>query len=494
MRPFFLIVLGALAGCTVGPDHVTPAMRLPEAWNEATGFATNGTADEGQFWRTFHDPVLDQIEQLAVQNNPDIEVARARVAEARMLAAAAGSERWPKVDLTASYSNSRLSEHGFIEGLGSGSPGGSGGAIFPGQQIDLHQVGVDASWEIDLFGGRRRSVEASEATAEAATTDARGVLLALRAGVADEYLQWCGIQERLQIVRDHRKVELAELEIRRERALAGVGDTIDVASGERALAEQDAALQGMLGEQQASQHRLERLVGAMPGELATTLRAASRLPAQTDPFAIDVPAIVLRRRPDVAAAELRLHAATATIGIATADLYPRISLTGPFGLQAQQLPDLGNYDSRFWAIGPQLRWPLFDFGRVNARIATADARAKQALATYRGTVLESLADTEIALVRVQRCQQELAARQRAMTAATTQHELATEQFERGVGEYLAVLEMQRVRLEAAESLRFARLAMAHDVVALGKALGGSFADAEVFRTDGAKDPATSTGR
>lgn len=492
MRPFLPIVLGALTSCTVGPDHVTPAVPTPEAWTEISAIASNGTADAGAFWRTFHDPVLDELERLAVQKNPDIGLARARVAEARMLAAAAGSERWPKVDLTASYSNSRLSEHGFIEGLGSGSPGG--GAIFPGQQIDLHQVGVDASWEIDLFGGRRRSVEASEATAEAATADARAVLLALRASVADEYLQWCGIQERLQIVRDQRKVEQSALEIRRERAAAGVGDTIDVASGERALAEQDAMLQSMLGEQQASQHRLERLIGAMPGALATAVRAASHLPAPTDPFAIDVPATVLRRRPDVAAAELRLHAANATIGIATADLYPRLSLTGSFGLQAQQLPDLGNYDSRFWAIGPQLRWPLFDFGRVNARIATADARAKQALATYEGTVLESLADTEIALVRAQRCQQELAARQRAMTAATTQFELATEQFERGVGEYLAVLEMQRVRLAATESLRFARLAMAHDVVALGKALGGSFADAEVFRTDGAAEGATATGK
>lgn len=475
LRHLAVAAAAALAGCTVGPDYAPPPLALPQAWVEATATLPRLTA-EG-YLQAFADPVLLDLVRRAVAANPDIEAARARVAEARSRAGAAGSARWPQVDAAGSFSNSRLSEHGFLEGLGTGAPGGSGGAVFPGQQIDLYQAGFDASWEIDVFGGQRREVEAATADADAALAEARGVLLGLQAATAEQYLQWRGWQQLLQLAERQVQVEQDALDVLAERAAAGVADRREVAHQQQALATQQARVQAQEAQQQTAVHGLERLLGLMPGRLEPQLLASAPLPSAPDPFAIDLPAAVLQRRPDVQAAERRLHAATARIGVATADLYPRLSLTGAFGLQAQHVEDVPDLDSRFWAIGPQLRWPLFDFGRVEARIAGADARAQQALASYRGTVLQALTDVEVALVRLQRGRQQTAALQRAVDAAGDQERLAHEQYDGGVIDYLLVVQAQRERIDAEDALLRAQLAIDLDVVALGKAIGGGWDDA-----------------
>ena len=317
-------------------------------------------------------------------------------------------------------------------------------------------------------------MEAAAADADAAAAAAHGVLLALCSAVADQYLQWRGVQEQLRLTTAWLRLEQQELDVVRERAVAGVTDAGAVARAEQSLAAQQAQRHRIEGDAQAAVHALERLLGLMPGQLDPALLVPAPLPAAPDPFAIDVPAAVLARRPDVQAAERRLCAANARVGLATADLYPRLSLTGSFGLQAQQIEDLPRYDSRFWAIGPTLRWPLFDFGRVRSMVDVADARSRQALASYEGTVLQALADVEIALVRLSRCRQEVDALQRAEAAAAEQQRLAREQYERGVLEYLDMLQADRTHLQAQGDLLRARIAMDRDVVALGKALGGGW--------------------
>lgn len=470
-RPQALLLALVLCGCTVGPDYAPPENALPAAWIEATDVG-GATFDAAEWWRSFGDPVLDDLVQQAIRGNPDIAVARARVAEARIRAAAAGDDRWPKVDAAGSYSNSRLSEHGFLESFGAGS--GPGGAVFPGQEINLYQAGFDASWEIDLFGSQRRTVEAEAADADAAAAEARGVLLGLCAATAGQYLQFRTVQGELRLANERLQLAHDELAVQRERATAGVAEAHDVAHAEQLAAEQQAVVHALFADQQAAMHGLERLLGLQPGRLAAQLTAPAPLPDAPDPFAVDVPAVVLARRPDVHAAERRLCAANARIGLATADLYPRLSLTGAFGLQAQHVEDVPDYDSRFWAIGPQLRWPLLDFGRVRARIDAADARSRQALATYEGTVLQALSDVEIALVRLARGRQQVAALAAAATAAGEQERLLREQYERGVLEYLDVLTAGQDRLQAEAALLQGRLLLDHAVVALGKALGGGW--------------------
>lgn len=460
-----------LAACTVGPDYARPHIALPAAWREATA---SGAAAVDGYWHAFGDPQLDALVARAVTGNPDVAIARLRTTEARLRANAAGSERWPRVDVTGSYSNSRLSEHGFLEGLATGSPGGGGGgsAVFPGQEIGLYQAGVDASWELDLFGARRRDVEAAEASAEAAEAEATGVLQALCASVVEQYLQWAAQHERLELARQQLAIAQGERDVLRERAQAGVADQRDVAGAELLLATREARVQGAEADEKATEYALEALLGCNPGELADLTPHA--LPTPPDALAADVPAAVLARRPDVHAAERRLGAATALIGAATADLYPRLSLTGAFGLQAQELGDVPKFGSRFWAIGPALRWPLFDFGRVRSQIGIADARTAAALASYEGTVHQALADVEVALVRLARCRLTVEALTRASAAGREQRQLTKEQYEQGVAEYVDVLGAERDAAQADGELLLAREALARDFVALGKALGGGW--------------------
>lgn len=472
-RPIVHLLALAAAACTVGPDYEAPKPSLPAAWREATGHAAGMLLGDG-YWRAFGDPQLDALVERAIAGNPDVAIARARTAEACLRAAAAGSERWPQVDLDGLYNHSRLSEHGFLEGLATGSPGGGGGggAVFPGQEIGIYQAGVGASWELDLFGARRRDVEASEADAEAADAEANGVLQALCASVVEQYLQWAANREQLALAQQTLQIAQRERDVLRERATAGLADERDLARADLDTAKAEARVQQLTAETQASEYGLEVLLGAQPGELAATPPAM--LPPPPDAFAVDVPAAVLAHRPDVRAAERRLGAATARIGIATADLYPRLSLTGAFGLQAQDLGDLPKYESRFWAVGPAVRWPLFDFGRVRSRIDVADARTHAALAGYEGTVHQALADVEVALVRLARGRETTAALQRASEAAHTQRQLVQEQYDQGVGEFVDVLDAERDAAMADGELLRAREALARGFVGLGKALGGGW--------------------
>ncbi|MCA8953179.1 MAG: efflux transporter outer membrane subunit [Planctomycetes bacterium] len=464
-------LLALLAACTVGPEYRPPELPEVPAWT-APGDTAIDSAGVAAFWSAFGDPTLEQLLQRALAGNRDLRVAIARLQEARLRAGAAGSELWPRADVTGSYSDSRLSENGFLQGIATGNLGGGGspGAVFPGQQIDLHQIGFDASWELDLFGGLRRGIEAAEADAAAVQQDLRAARIALCGDVTDAYVELRSLQQRAALADRLLTAHRESVAVLDEQVGAGIADDLDLARARTLLAEQEGRAAEAHGEITATVRRLEILLGVLPGELTTTL-GEGRLPAVPDVLAIDVPAATLARRPDVAAAERRLAAATARIGVATAELYPRFSLTGAFGLQAQDIADLPQADSRFWAIGPALRWPLFDFGRVRAAIDQQDARTRQALAAYEGTVIAALGDVEIALVRVARWRRQLAALRTARDSARHAAELADEQFRSGVLEYSDLLDTQRSRDLAEEDCEQGQAALLHAVVTLGKALG-----------------------
>ncbi|HLQ36546.1 MAG TPA: efflux transporter outer membrane subunit, partial [Planctomycetota bacterium] len=423
------------------------------------------------FWQLFGDATLTALVERTLAANTDLGAAVARLQEARALARAAGSQRWPRLDLSGAFTNSRFSENGFLQGLGGA---GAPGAVFPGQEINLYQLGFDASWELDLFGGNRRAVEAADAEVEAVQYDARALVVSLAAEVTDGYLQLRSLQTRLQIAEHTVAAWRASLLVLDEQVAAGVAGELDQLRARSELARATARLPELEAELQVAIHRLEALAAKAPGALDPQLRLDQALPPVPDALAVDIPAAAVRQRPDVQAAERRLAAATARIGVATAELYPRFSLTGAFGLQSQQLEDLPRDDSRFWSIGPQLRWPLLDFGRVRAGVAAADARTQQALCGYEGTVTRALADVEVALVRINRGRRQLAELLAAAAAARQSVALAQDLYRNGLLEFLALLDAQRTLDQDEDQAARQQAELARQVVALCKALGGGW--------------------
>lgn len=361
------------AACTVGPDYAEPAVTPPPAWVEP---ADNAPAADGPWWRAFHDPVLESLIERAAASSTDLRVAAARLREARARRGIVTAALWPSVDGNGSYSSSRFSENGFLRGLGGGG-GGLPGAAVPGQQINLWQVGVDASWEIDLFGGQRRATEAATADVAAAEFDAGDVMRSVVAEVAGAYVEYRGLRERVALAQRTAASRQRTLDVVAEQAKAGVASDLDLARAQAQAASSAGDVPPLEAAERVAVRRLEVLLGQMPGTLDAELAADAPIPAPPDVLAAGVPSEALRHRPDVRAAERRLAAATARIGEASAALFPRFSLTGSFGLQSQELNDLPEGDSRFWVVGPAVRWPILDFGRVRAAIGVQDARADE---------------------------------------------------------------------------------------------------------------------
>jgi NodT family efflux transporter outer membrane factor (OMF) lipoprotein len=471
-RTRFLHPLAALllAGCTVGPDWQTPVRDLPPHWQ---GPAAAGAFDPTRpWWESFGDPQLTALVERALAQNPGLAGSRARVLQARALAAAAGSQLWPKVDLSGQYSYSHFSENGFLAGLGPPGGGGFPGAVAPGQEISLYQGAFDASWEIDLFGGRRRAIEAADADVQAAQADARAANVSLAAEVVADYLRLRSLQERLQVAERTAQEQQATTDVIAEQRAAGVAADLDLARAKSQLGARQARLPQLRGEIEVARRELDALLGADPGTVDADLLAPAPAPAPPDALAADVPAAVIRSRPDVFAAECRLHAATARVGEATADLYPSLSLTGVFGLQSQKPGEFASWDSRYFVLGPSLRWPLLDFGRVRAQIDVQDAGVLQARAEFAAAVVRALTDVEVALVQVQRERERGEALAAARDAAGEAVAIARERHTQGTLEYLDLLDAERTLDQADDDLAQSRLLQSTAVVSLYKALGG----------------------
>ena len=476
-----LLPLFVLCGCTVGPDYHPPAPPMPDAWSagsRGTGVRTAASPSvDGAWWRSFNDPVLDDLVTRATAANTDVRIAAARLRESRAQRGVVVAALFPQADLSGSFSNSRFSENGFLsglDGLGGGSNGGLPGAVAPGQQINLWQVGVDATWEIDLFGRNRRAVEAAGADIEAAEFGVADALVAVIAEVADGYTQLRGVQSRLDLARRTLDSEQATLAVVREQAGAGIASDLDVTKADTEVSSTAARVPDLESAEHVAVRRLEVLIGSMPGTLDAQLLTASPIPAAPEALDAGIPSDVLRRRPDVRMAERRLAAATARVGVATADLFPRFSLTGSFGLQSQELGDLPKGDSRFWSIGPSMRWPILDFGQVRSNINVQNARSAQALAAYEGTILRALSDVEIALGRLAR--ERARSEQLAKAADSARHSvaLAQELYRGGVLQFLDLLDAQRTLFAAEDAASQSSAAIVSDTVALFRALGGGW--------------------
>ncbi|HXJ33977.1 MAG TPA: efflux transporter outer membrane subunit [Candidatus Eisenbacteria bacterium] len=467
LRPALLAL--ALAGCAVGPDYHEPSVKLPSRWSEAPADSEPALETPSRWWTVFADPELDSLIDRAVRANLDVQSAEARVREARAERTIAAAPFWPQATASGEYTRSKQS----VNAAGGSGPSGSAGARSFGPS-NLYQANFDATWEIDVFGGTRRSVEAASADIDASIDDRGAVLLTLLGDVARNYIELRGFQRQLEVSRSNLAAQKDTLDLTQARYQGGVAADLDVAQAEAQLETTASNIPTLEISAAQAVHRLGVLLGESPGTLADELSESRPIPAAPSELPPGLPSDLLRQRPDVRRSERQLAAATANIGVATADLYPKFSLLGTAGLSSISASDFLGGGSKLWSIGPSITWPVFQGGQIVANIEVSDAQAQQALLAYRQTILIALEDVENAIVEFS---QERDRREKLAEAAKSNQRAvdhATALYTRGLTNFLNVLDAQRNLYQTESDLAQSETSVSTDLVALHKALGGGW--------------------
>ncbi|MBX3463189.1 MAG: efflux transporter outer membrane subunit [Planctomycetes bacterium] len=451
-----------LVGCTaVGPDYVPPQAALPETWHEnRTSGLVEGPVDDAAWWRRFDDPTLADLVERALLQNLDLRRSLARLQAARALRGQAEAEAWPRVDARAAYEHRRESANTPL------------GEFIP--RTDISSAGFDAVWELDLWGRVRRSVEAATGEIEASEAEVRGAALSVAAEVALSYVDLRAVERRLAIARDNLALQERTLALVQARAAAGLVVERDVAQALTNVDQTRSRLPAFETAVRAASNRLAVLLGQAPGTLQVAAVERPRVPRAPDRIAVGAPVDLLRRRPDVRAAERRFAAEVARIGIAEADRYPRFSLSGTFGLASDGLDDFTDADSRVLGFGPSVRWNLFDAGRLRQRVRELEANAEAAQIAWEQTVLLAIEETENAMTRFVREQERRDALGRAAAQARRAVELAQAQYREGLSDFQSVLDSERIVATVEDDLATSDAAVTSHLIALYKALGGGF--------------------
>ena len=462
-----------VAGCTVGPNYERPSTAVLVSFAEPNASAQSSDTDLATWWRSFGDPELDRLVDRAVAQNLDVVSAAARIREARAREIVAGAAVSPQVDAQASASRQRISENAIPVPPGAGGAGTDGSFGLPGSEFDTFRIGFDASWEIDLFGKTRRSVEAARARTGAAMWDRRDAQLIAAAETAYAYLTLRTLQQRIEsaqaeVARQQRSVQLVAARVR-----GGLVTGEDLAQQQSQLKAAEAAIPPLKAEANAQIHALGVLTGEAPEALIAELSAPGALP-EAPAVPAGLPSDLLRRRPDIRAAEQNLHAATADIGVATADLYPKFSLTAAPALVSTALASLLEWGSRSYSAGAALDWPIANGGRTRANIEASKAVQQQALIGYRKSVLTALKDVEDALGNIDNDRREAAGLEAARASASRAEQIARDRYQGGLATFSDVLQAQASRISLEGQLTEARGKLDRDTVALFKALGGGW--------------------
>ena len=457
-----LLAATALTGCMVGPDYQGPphpALQAETAKSFLRAPVAQGVTGPpaAQWWLALKDEELSRLVEAALAHSPDVKAAEARLRESRAVLTERQRNLAPSVG----------AQTGFIyaDGL-PGSLGGSGGGSAP---LKLYNAGFDASWELDLFGGTRRAIESADAQADATQADLEDVRVSLAAETADAYVQLRDQQQRKAIAEASVQLESQLVDLAAQRKSRGVESDLDLTRLEEQLDSTKAVLIPLEADIEASLDRLAVLTGQAPGTLDAALSAPAALPDLPNEVTVGDPGEMLRRRPDIRAAERRLKAQTAVIGQRTADLYPKINLIGLIGWGAPGLSHL--FDSTTTVVAPTLQWNAMDFGRTRARIHQAEAGRDEAAALYDAAVLNALRDAETSLSRFGRAREDVVALARVEASASHAAELMRQRHAAGVATVIDVLDTERSRLTAEQDLASARAQLDRDYVALQKALG-----------------------
>jgi multidrug efflux system outer membrane protein len=460
-----VLSLSLFSGCKVGPDYVRPESSVPDQWHEkAVQGLEDGSADLQTWWTVFDDPILEDLIGRSHVDNLDLRIAYARVMESRARLGVASGQYWPNVDGVGFYSRDRVSENGLAAPLDGSSP----------DQTDLYGFGVDASWEIDVFGRISRSVEGAQASMEASVENYRDILVSLYSAVAQSYIDLRATQTRLKYTVNNAELQRGTLKLTQDRREAGLVPQLDVEQAKLVLASTEAVIPTFRQFEAEAIHRLSVLLGQPPAALYDELSMAADVPDVPEEVTASLPAELLRQRPDIRRAERILAAQTAEIGVATAGLYPAFSLSGTFALEGQDFSDTGDWDSRAWGFGPAMRWNLFDGKRIRNRIKVQEARAEQAMADYELTILEALEEVENAMVSFEQEKQRLGDLHRSVVAAQESVKLVGTLYENGLTDFNNVLDMQRSLTVQQDLFAESQGAVANNLVRIYTSLGGGW--------------------
>ena len=508
---FGLLAALGLVGCNVGPNYSPPTFKAPNSFSEIPTAATtqpsrtnNQPIEITEWWATFKDPELTSLIRRAAHSNLDLRQAESRIRSARWSRVISASGLYPTLNLGGGYLGARGSENvtfplsafapagakkkaaedtsgSSAPASGAGAGGSSGfvlsplgGGGLPGVQTNIYQAGFDAAWEIDVFGGTRRSMEAADADYQASVEARRDVYVSLLAEVARNYVELRQFQNQIRIANENLETQRASLSLTQERFRAGVTTQLDVSRAQAQVAATAAGIPSLDAQMHQTIHRISVLLGEQPAALTGELVESGNIPVVPDVVPVGVPTDLLRRRPDIRRAERQLASATARIGVATADLYPKFQLIGTFGFDASEFKHMFDWGSRYWSIGPSITWPIFNAGRIRANIQTYNEAQQQALTSYEQTVLQAMEDVEDALVAYSREQMRRQALNDSVNANRQSVDLATQQYRQGVVDFLTVLEAQRALFLAEDQLAMSDAQIAADLVALYKAMGGGW--------------------
>jgi len=485
----FGIALGAAlltSACTVGPDYHPPETPVPPAYGEpqAQSGIPGATIDPARWWSAFGDPQLDGLVERALKDNPDIAVAVSRVRQARLQEIGARAAGKPTVDATADVNDVEFSKNAGFASLarlfsGGSSGGGSStpsGVALPGSGITTYALGFDASWELDLFGGDRRGVEASVARTDAAIWTRRDAAVTLAAEVAQAYFALRLDQEQITIVEQELVRERRTLEIAGNSARVGLVPSIDVTRQRATLTTLEARLEPIRADARMRIHALGILIGEPPETLDAELSGPGKPLAVLPVVPAGLPSDLLRRRPDIRAAERELAASTADIGVAVADLYPKFSLTGAAQLLSTSLSNLFTGDSVQLTGTGGVSFPLFDWGKRKSTVKIRKEQREQAYAQYRKTVLGALRDVEDPLARIDAERRRNATLKRAVVDAESTAHAVEAQYRTGFVAQDSLLNAENQVLSAREQVAASDAQLRQDTAALFKAIGGGWQD------------------
>lgn len=451
-----LLVL-ALAACAVGPDYKKPDTAAANI-QAATQRAYDRSHIETVWWQQFDDPTLNKLVAESLQGNRELRVAFARLKASRAIRDDISNDAMPVVTSRASSQIGRSQVPGETEHR---------------VNQERYDLGLDMAWEVDLFGRIQRELEASDADQQAAEANLYQLQVTMIAELVDAYGQLRGAQLRENIARDNLKNQQESRSVTAQLRDEGVGNELDVVRSDARLAAVEATIPQLQAEQVRERNRIATLLGQRPDAMTVTL-APAKLPAISKALPIGDPTKLLENRPDVLSAERQLAAQTARIGVQTADLFPRVSLSGFLGFTASRGSQIGSGAAAAWGLGPSITWAAFDLGSVRARIRGANADAEGALANYEQQVLLALEETENAFSDYDKRQQRLVSLVRQSEASRSAANLANIQYREGTADFLVLLDAERERLAAEDSQALAEIDLYRGIVAIYKALGGGW--------------------
>jgi NodT family efflux transporter outer membrane factor (OMF) lipoprotein len=484
-----------LAGCTVGPNFRRPEAKLPTNWcasacqaNEADQSRVTSQPVTSTWWTSFNDPELLNLENAVAGANLDLKVASLRLAESRATRTVTAADRYPSVEANAGVTRERTSANGILSSAGTlaqtpnpatAANGNNGLTVTPNRgsnasSFNVFQVGFDSSWELDLWGRVSREVEAADASVEIQADARRDLLLSTMAEVARDYIQLRGIQSDYTITLENLNAAKDIERVTRERNAHGLATELDIAQAASQVSREAALVPQLKQQEEETINRLSFLLGEAPGALRAELESSKPVPPTPPVVPIGIPSELAQRRPDIREAEATLHQATAEVGVATADFYPRITLSGSASLQALQFSQLGDWASHQFAIGPSITVPIFEGGRLKGTLNLRKLQQQEAAVTYQRVVLSAWHEIDNALTQyssqqLRRDQLEAAVKddQRALR-------LAQAQYVAGTGPFLQVLDAQRNLLSGQQDLSDNITGISTTLASLYKALGGGW--------------------